>query len=110
VVPAAKTLVHVVLDNSPVHRCNKVKEWIASHPRFVLVFLPNHCSWMNQIEQWFGTLTRKRLAIVDFEDDNALTKALIRFIEQWNLKAHPYNWTPASGDKILAKCQLKQAA
>jgi hypothetical protein len=106
VIPAKKTQVHLVLDNAPVHRGKMVKAWIENHPRFVLVFLPNHCSWMNQIEQWFGVLTRKRLAIVDFKNDVALTAALMGFIERWNQTAHGFKWTPASGDKILAKCQL----
>lgn len=108
--PCDKTLVHLILDNSPVHRGRMVREWIENHPRFVLEFLPRHCSWMNQIEQWFGIVTRKRLAITDFKDDAALTDALLRFIGQWNKIAHPFNWTTASGDKILAKCQLKPAA
>jgi transposase len=100
----------VVLDNAPAHRGKLVKAWIADHPRFVPVFLPKHCSWMNQIEQWFGILTRKRLSIVDFKDDAALVDALMRFIAQWNQNAHGFRWTTASGDKILAKCQFHEAA
>jgi transposase len=108
--PADKTRVHLILDNCPVHHGKLVREWIENHPRFVLEFLPTHCSWMNQIEQWFGIVTRKRLAVTDFKDDVALTGALMRFVEQWNQHAHPFNWTAASADKILAKCQLRQAA
>ena len=31
-------------------------------------FTPVHCSWMNQVEQWFSILQRKRLAAPRFDD------------------------------------------
>jgi len=34
-------------------------------PRFAFFFVPVHCSWMNQVEQWF-IQERKRLRISDF--------------------------------------------
>ena len=45
---------------------SRCSEWLAAHPRFVLHFTPVHCSWLNQVEQWFSILQRKRLRIVDF--------------------------------------------
>ncbi len=41
------------------------------HPRFVFHHPPVHCSWMNQVEQWFSILQRKRLKIADFADKKA---------------------------------------
>jgi hypothetical protein len=50
------TVVHVVLDNLRVHKSKLVNAWLGQHPRFVVHFPPIHCSWMNQVEQWFSIL------------------------------------------------------
>lgn len=102
--PADKTTVHVVLDNLRMHKGKQVVAWLARHPRFVFHFPPVHCSWMNQVEQWFGILQRKRLAIADFADKAALAERLTTFISQWNEHAHPFNWSTESVAKVMAKC------
>jgi transposase len=108
--PPEKTKVHVVLDNLRVHKGKLVLAWLAKHPRFVFHFPPVHCSWMNQIEQWFSILQRKRLAIADFADKAALAERLAAFIREWNEHAHPFNWSTKSVAKVMAKCQLSVAA
>ena len=65
---------------------------------------------MNQVEQWFGILQRKRLAIPDFADKAALAERLMAFVAYWNQHAHPFNWSTNSAAKVMAKCQLNQAA
>jgi len=108
--PAAKTVVHVVLDNLRMHKGKKVLAWLALHPRFVFHFPPVHCSWMNQVEQWFSILQRKRLAIADFADKAELEQRLMAFVAQWNEHAHPFHWTSKSVAKVMAKCEVKRAA
>ncbi len=108
--PPEKTTVHIVLDNLRMHKGKLVRAWLAQHPRFVFHHPPVHCSWMNQVEQWFGILQRKRLAIADFADKAALAERLMAFIAQWNQHAHPFNWTTKSVAKVMAKCELKLAA
>jgi transposase len=98
----AITRVHLVLDNLRTHKTKAVQTWLAAHPRFVLHFTPVHCSWLNQIEQWFGLLQRKRLRIADFASWADLDRKLLRFIAEWNEHAHPFRWTTASFAKILA--------
>ncbi|MEH2419701.1 MAG: hypothetical protein V7K48_01740, partial [Nostoc sp.] len=39
---------------------------------FVFHHPPVHCSWMNQVEQWFSILQRKRLKISDFTEKKVL--------------------------------------
>jgi hypothetical protein len=73
-------------------------------------FTPVHCSWLNQIEQWFSILQRKRLRTVQFASLAALCSALQLFMTQWNAKAHPFNWTTKSAAKIMAKCCLTSSA
>ena len=57
--PHIKTI-HLVCDNVSTHHGKDVRTWSAKHPRFVFHFTPVHCSWMNQVEQWFSILQRKR--------------------------------------------------
>ena len=104
--PDTATCVHLVLDNVITHKGKLVRAWLKQHPRFVLQFTPVHCSWLNQIEQWFSILQRKRFQIVDFESKEHLAARLAAFIKEWNQFAHPFKWTSESFDKILAKCQL----
>ena len=87
-------------------RWQTLEGWLAAHPRFRMHFTPVHCSWMNQVEQWFGILQRKRLGITDFADKAILAERLHAFIAEWDQVAHPFRWTSRSFDKVLAKCQL----
>jgi transposase len=101
---AAVTRVHLVLDNLRTHKTKAVQAWLADHPRFVLHFTPVHCSWLNQVEQWFALLTRNRVRVADFASLDDLHLKLRRFITAWNTQAHPFRWTTASFAKLLAKC------
>jgi transposase len=96
---------HVVLDNVRMHKGKQVQAWLAKHPRFVFVFPPVHCSWMNQVEQWFSILQRKRLGIADFADKKHLAQRLMAFVAEWNEHAHPFQWSTKSVAKVMAKCE-----
>ena len=109
-IPATITTVHLVLDNLVMHKGRQVQAWLAKHPRFVFHHPPVHCSWMNQAEQWFSILQRKRLRIADFADKAALAARLAAFIDEWNQVAHPFNWSTKSVAKIMAKCQRVEAS
>ena len=110
--PAGITVIHILCDNVSVHHGKKVRAWLDEHPRFRMHFTPVHCSWMNQVEQWFSILQRKRLVAPNFADLADLEAKIMAFIAQWNQAAHPFNWTSASFDKVLAKVDaaLKAAA
>jgi len=99
------TVIHVVLDNLRVHKGQEVQAWLEKHPRFKFHFTPVHCSWMNQVEQWFGILQRKRFSLSDFDAKSDLKEKVLRFIEQWNRYAKPFKWTRRSFDKVLAKAE-----
>jgi transposase len=105
-IPADITVIHIVLDNLRMHKGKQVQAWLAKHPRFVFHHPPVHCSWMNQVEQWFSILQRKRLTIADFADKAELAERLRAFIAQWNEIAHPFKWSTKSVTKIMAKCQI----
>ncbi len=94
--------IHIVLDNLKTHKTKAVQEWLAKHPRFHFHFTPVHCSWMNQVEQWFGILQRKRFRIADFASIEDMERKIMNFIDEHNNQAHPFNWTTKSVTKIMA--------
>ncbi len=51
----------VVLDNVSSHKTPDVLEWLEAHPRVSFHFTPTSASWMNQIETWFGILSRQAI-------------------------------------------------
>jgi len=104
------TLIHLVCDNVSMHRGKLTQAWLKRHPRFRMHFTPVHCSWMNQIEQWFSILRRKRLAAPNFVDVADVIAKIASFISEWNEIAHPFAWTPKSFQKILAKVDAAIAA
>jgi hypothetical protein len=107
-IPQSVTTIHVVLDNVRMPKGKQVQAWLAKHPRFVFHHPPVHCSWMNQVEQWFSIARRKRLRIADFASKDDLAERLMAFIREWNEMAHPFNWTSKSVAKVMAKCQTEE--
>ena len=106
----AITAIHIVLDNLKMHKGKQVQAWLAKHPRFQFHHPPVNCSWMNQVEQWFSILQRKRFGISNFADKADLAERLDAFVREWNTNAHAFKWSRKSFDKVLAKCELNMAA
>lgn len=98
--------VHVVLDNVSTHKTPDVVAWLGRHPRFTFHFTPTSASWMNQIETWFGILSRQAIRRGSFENVRVLTAAIERFTREWNAGASPFTWVK-SADEILAKAVRK---
>jgi transposase len=108
-IPSTITTIHVVCDNVSTHHGKEVRQWLQSHARFVFHFTPVHCSWMNQVEQWFSILQRKRFGIADFASKAMLQTQIEQFIAEWNQVAHPFNWSTKSVAKIMANASAKAA-
>ena len=49
--------VHLICDNSSIHKTPAIHRWLVRHPRFHLHFTPTHSSWLNLVERWFAELT-----------------------------------------------------
>lgn len=65
-----------------------------SNHRIHFLFTPKHCSWLNQIEIWFGVLRRKLTRYGSFNSVEDLNNRILKFIEYYNLNmARPYRWT-----------------
>jgi DDE superfamily endonuclease len=57
-------------------------------------YTPRHCSWLNQVEIWFGVLTRKLLKRGTFSSVEDLRRRVLAFIDYFNaVLAKPYKWT-----------------
>lgn len=62
--------------------------------RIRFAFTPKHCSWMNQIEIWFGIISRQLLKRKSYLSVVQLEHSILKFIEQYNdMFAHPFRWT-----------------
>jgi transposase len=91
------TEVHVIWDNLNIHTA-MTKRWNAFNERhslrFHFHFTPIHASWVNQIELWFGILSKRTLRNASFRSQAELRDAIFDFIERWNLSdGHPFRWT-----------------
>ena len=61
--------------------------------RIRIVYTPKYCSWMNQIEIWFGMINRRLLKRKSYQSIEELKESILRFIEQYNIMAKPFRWT-----------------
>jgi putative transposase len=53
------TRIYVVVDNYCIHKAKAVEQWLASHPRFTVLWLPTYCPRANPIERAFGDVHDK---------------------------------------------------
>jgi transposase len=102
-VPADKAI-HVILDNYAAHKKDKVRAWLARHPRWTFHFTPTSCSWLNAVEGFFAKLTRRRLKHGVFHSVVELQAAINRFVREYNAKNHrPFVWKADPDDIIAAR-------
>jgi transposase len=82
--------IHVILDNYSTHKKNH--DWLAKHPNVHFHFTPTSASWLNQVEIWFGILSRKTLNGASFTCIESLVQAIEAFITSYNQSAAPFVW------------------
>jgi len=87
--PKGKSI-HVILDNYSTHKKNH--DWLAAHPNVRFHYTPTSASWLNQVEIWFGILSRKTLSGASFESTAQLTQAIEAFIALHNENPAPFIW------------------
>src|SRR5215208_4978619 len=79
----------------------EVKAWLEKNPNVQFHFTPVGSSWINQIETWFGIITRQSIRRGTFTSVTVLIKQIRDYIEHWNANSKPIAWT-ATADDILA--------
>jgi transposase len=96
------TELHLILDNYGTHGHERVRRWLAKHPRFVLHFIPTSSSWLNLVERWFVELSQKAVRRGAFRSVADLERAIEEFMQAWNANPTRFVWT-ATVQSILEK-------
>ena len=61
--------------------------------RIRFLYTPKHCSWMNQIENWFGKLQKKVISRGEFDSVKNLEEKIAGFIDYYNAYMYkPMKW------------------
>lgn len=81
---------HVILDNYCTHKKND--QWLEKHPNVHFHFTPTSASWLNQVEIWFGILSRKSLDGMSFSSTEELKEHIIAFTQKYNESSKPFKW------------------
>lgn len=82
--------IHVILDNYCIRKKNDA--WLAAHPDVFFHFTPTSASWLNQVEIWFGILSRKALRGASFHNLEQLRQAIEDFVAAYGPAAKPFVW------------------
>ena len=110
-VPAGK-LVQAIMDNYAAHKHPKVMAWLARHPRWTFHFTPTSCSWLNAVEGFFATLTKRRLRRGSFASLVDLQAAINRYLAEVNASPRPFVWTAEPNgiiEKVRRGCQSSRS-
>lgn len=92
--------VHMILDNSSIHKTQAIQRWLKRHPRFSFHFTPTSSSWLNLVERWLSELTTKKLRRSSHADTRELVNDILTWKELWNDDPKPFVWRKTA-DEIL---------
>jgi hypothetical protein len=95
-----------IVDNGSSHRGQRaIARLQKAYSNLVLVHLPVHASWLNQVEIYFSVVQRKVLTPNDFPSLSAVAQRLLDFQAYYEQVAHPFEWkfTRADLQKLVAK-------
>jgi hypothetical protein len=99
-----------IVDNGSSHRGRKsVKRLQRRWPNLVLVHLPVHASWLNQIEIYFSVLQRKVLTPNDSRDLRSLQQRVLTFQRRYQKIAKPFKWRFSRQDLTKLMGRLDQS-
>lgn len=92
--------VHLILDNSSIHKTPSIRRWLAKRPRFHLHFTPTSASWINLVERFFGLLSQRCIKRGTHRSSSELVDAIYTYIRRSNEEPKPFIWTKTA-DQIL---------
>lgn len=102
-----------IVDNGSSHRGQRAVERLAKRwPNLILVHLPIHASWLNQIEIFFSILQRKVLTPNDSDSLFVLEDRILSFQNLYQLNAKPFDWKFTRQDlaSLMARFAMPAAA
>jgi putative transposase len=94
--------IHLIVDNYAAHKHTKVRLWLARLPRLQIHYTPTYSSWLNQIERWFGFITRQAIRRGSLRSLEDLVSRIDHVVQHYNRNCRPFAWT-ATADSILQK-------
>lgn len=98
-----------VVDNGTTHRGQRAIDRLQGQwPNLVLVHLPLHASWLNQVEIFFSVLQRKVLTPDDCGCLEELKNRILRFQVRYQEIAKPFEWTFTRKDLARLMARLVQ--
>ena len=95
-----------IVDNGSSHRGQRsIDRLEGDYKNLVLIHLPVHASWLNQIEIYFSIVQRKVLQPNDFTDLAAVEERLLGFARHYEQVAQPFEWkfTRDDLDRLLER-------
>jgi len=96
---ASARRVYWVVDNGSSHNGQaSVERMRKAWPKAVLVHLPIHASWLNQIEIFYSIVQRKVIKPANFTDLATLEQRLLNFEKRYNATATPFDWRYTKAD------------
>ena len=96
--------IHIIMDNYTTHKHEKIRAWFAKRPRYHPHFTPTYSSWLNQVETWFGIVTRKAIRRGSFRSTRELAEKIELFVKNYNRDSKPFIWT-ATAESIFEKLE-----
>ena len=98
-----------IVDNGSSHRGQASTERLQRRwPNLILVHLPIHASWLNQIEIYFSIVQRKVLSPNNIKDLAEVARTLNQFERRWNEIAQPFDWNFTRQDLAQLLARLSQ--
>jgi transposase len=97
--------IHVIVDNLSTHAGADVDGWLARHENVTFHYTPTGSSWLNQVEIWFGIITRQAIRRGTFKSVAHLIRRIKDYTRDWNEHAEPFEWTASPGE-IIAKVKI----
>jgi transposase len=85
--------IHIIADNLSAHKTERVRHFLASHPKVQIHYTPTYSSWLNQVEIWFSKVERDVIARGVFTSVKDLHKKLMRYIRHHNKSPKPIKWS-----------------
>ena len=96
--------VHIIMDNYSTHKHKKIRSWFAKRSRYHVHFTPTYSSWLNQVETWFGIITRQAIRRGSFRSTKELAEKINLFVKNYNRDSKPFIWT-ATAESIFEKLE-----
>ncbi|MDR6678891.1 IS630 family transposase [Pseudomonas oryzihabitans] len=101
--------VHLIMDNYATHKTDKVKAWLAAHPRYQVHFTPTSASWLNLVERFFSALSEKWIKRQAHTSVQDLEESIRHYLDTHNANPRPFHWYEKAEDILASVARAAQA-